>query len=280
MAYYSKETIESVISSYLANHQDLGHSKLAEVMHSAGRLTALSHRQLRKYIGEVREAKKSAKSGNKLVIGDLHAPFILTGYLEFCKDLYTKYNCDSVLFIGDVLDSHYSSYHETDPDGLSAGDELYYAKKQLEGFYEAFPIADVMMGNHDLIISRKAKTAGLSKYVLKPFGDIIGAPSTWSFHYDDIILDNVVYSHGNVGNASKKTILNRTSTVQGHFHSQASIEYHVSIKDALFSLQVGCGINKDTYAMAYGKPFASKPVISAAVVLDNGKLPILELMSL
>lgn len=277
---YTNEHVEEVVNKYLTIHEDLGHSKLANVIQTAGELEDLSHRQLRSKISAIRAVKKEEGTGNKLVIGDLHAPFILEGYLEFCVYLYNKYKCDSVLFIGDITDQHASSYHESDPDGLSAGDELYWAKKQLAPWFEAFPIADVMMGNHDLIMYRKAKTSGLSKSVLKPYGEVLGAPSTWTFHFDDIVIDNVVYSHGNVGNAIKKTIDNRTSTVQGHLHSQAGVEYSVSIKDALFGMQVGCGVDKDAYAMAYGKPFAKKPVISAAVVLDKGRLPIVELMPL
>jgi len=41
-----------------------------------------------------------------LVIGDIHAPFTLCGYLEFCKETYAKYNCNQVIFIGDIIDNH------------------------------------------------------------------------------------------------------------------------------------------------------------------------------
>ena len=91
-----------------------------------------------------------------LVIGDLHEPFCLDGYLQFCKDTYAKYNCNKVVFIGDCIDSHYSSFHETDPDGMGGGEELELAIKRLARWIEAFPVADVTIGNHDRIISRKA----------------------------------------------------------------------------------------------------------------------------
>ena len=57
-----------------------------------------------------------------LVIGDLHEPFCLDSYLKHCKDVYSKYNCNRVVFIGDVIDNHYSSYHETNADGMGGGD--------------------------------------------------------------------------------------------------------------------------------------------------------------
>lgn len=276
---YDKHFINLILSKYLSIHKTLGHSKLADVVHTAGDLSAMSHRQLRKYIGELRDENGIKGTGNKLIIGDLHEPFSLDDYFDFCVGLYKKYDCDSALLIGDVVDSHASSYHESDPDGLSAGDELYYAKKRLARWHEQFPNADLMMGNHDLIFARKAKSAGLSKHVLKPFEEIIECP-TWKCHYDDIMLDGIVYSHGNVGDAAKKTIMNRISTVQGHLHSRGYVQHFVSIKDAIFGVQTGCGIDRHKYAMAYGKPFASKPVIGAAVILNNGTLPIIELMKL
>ncbi len=40
-----------------------------------------------------------------LVIGDLHAPFIQEGYLEFCQHIYNIYNCNHTIFIGEVLEA-------------------------------------------------------------------------------------------------------------------------------------------------------------------------------
>jgi hypothetical protein len=59
-----------------------------------------------------------------LVIGDLHLPFSQVGYLEHCLDTYDRFNCNQVIFIGDIIDNHYSSYHETDPNGMGGGYEL------------------------------------------------------------------------------------------------------------------------------------------------------------
>ncbi|HBH23609.1 MAG TPA: hypothetical protein DDY13_09320, partial [Cytophagales bacterium] len=53
---------------------------------------------------------------NVFVVGDLHEPFTLEGYLEHCKHVYDKFNCNHVVFIGDIIDNHFSSYHETVPD--------------------------------------------------------------------------------------------------------------------------------------------------------------------
>ena len=91
-----------------------------------------------------------------LVIGDIHAPFTLPEYLDFCKEMYARHNCNQVIFIGDIIDNHYSSFHATDPDGMGGGDELDLAIKHVKKWSKAFPKADVCIGNHDRIIMRKA----------------------------------------------------------------------------------------------------------------------------
>ncbi len=122
-----------------------------------------------------------------LVIGDLHAPFVLEGYLEFCQEVYAQHNCNQVIFIGDIIDSHGWSYHEQDPDGMSAGHELSLAIKKVSHWYEAFPKADVCIGNHDRLASRKAFSGGVPSRWIKGYNDVLKTPKwNWveSISYD------------------------------------------------------------------------------------------------
>ena len=57
--------------------------------------------------------KSTTIKKNVLVIGDIHEPFTLEGYLEFCKEQYDRFNCDTVVFIGDIIDNAFSSFHPT-----------------------------------------------------------------------------------------------------------------------------------------------------------------------
>ena len=132
-----------------------------------------------------------------LVIGDLHAPFVLEGYLEHCQEVYANYNCNQVIFIGDILDNHAFSYHEPDPDGLSPGSELIMAKKFVKKWYEAFPNADVCIGNHDRMASRKAMTGGVPSAWIRSYNDVLGTPN-WKW-VETIVYDNVLYEHGEGG---------------------------------------------------------------------------------
>jgi hypothetical protein len=42
-----------------------------------------------------------------------------------------------------------------------------------------------------------------------------------------------------------------------------------------FALQGGCGVDRKSYAMAYGRNF-KKPQINVAVVMDNGRWALIE----
>jgi hypothetical protein len=46
-----------------------------------------------------------------------------------------------------------------------------------------------------------------------------------------------------------------------------------------FAMQVGCGVDRKSYAMAYGKHF-KKPQINVGVVLEGGRYGIIEPMRL
>jgi len=174
-----------------------------------------------------------------LVIGDVHAPFVLDGYLDFCKETYAKYNCNQVIFIGDIIDNHYSSFHTTDPDGMGGSDELDYAIEEVKKWNEAFPVADVLIGNHDRIIMRKAFDSQIPQRWIKSYNDVLGTKWNWQ---DRVVYDNVQYVHGEGGTARTKSKNDMMSTVQGHIHTQAYCEWMVGRNFRIFGMQVGCGV--------------------------------------
>ncbi len=213
---------------------------------------------------------------NILCVGDLHLPFTLRGYLEFCQSISYKYSCDKVIFMGDIIDSHYSSFHATDPDGLSAGDELEFCIKEIDRWKKVFSEADVVTGNHDLIILRKAYANGLSKRWIKDFNQVLGVD--WVFK-PSFIYNNTLFRHGIGQKSAPKAGSEFMNVVQGHHHTSAYIEYRVGMGSKVFGMQVPCGVDRETYAMAYAQEFP-KPAIGCSVILDYGKTPIVEMMDL
>ena len=181
------------------------------------------------------------------------------------------------MFIGDVIDNHYSSYHETSADGMGGADELELSIERIARWYKAFPVATVIIGNHDRMIMRKAQTSLIPSRSIKSYKDVLEVPN-WNF-VERYEKDGVQYLHGEGGTARTKAKNDMMNTVQGHLHTQAYCEHYVGMNFRIFGMQIGCGINHETYAMAYAK-YGKKPAIGCGVVLNNGKLPINLLMKL
>lgn len=200
-----------------------------------------------------------------LVIGDLHAPFELEGYFDFCKETYAKYNCNQVIFIGDIIDNHYASFHSTDPDGMGGGDELDFAIMSVKKWADEFPVADVCIGNHDRIIMRKAFDSQIPSRWIKSYNEVLGTNWNW---VEQVCYDNVQYIHGEGGTARTKAKNDMMSTVQGHIHTQAYTEWMVGKNFRIFATQVGCGLDASAYASAYAKHF-KKQAIGCAVILGG-----------
>jgi hypothetical protein len=200
-----------------------------------------------------------------LVIGDIHAPFTLDGYLEFCEDMYARYNCNQVIFIGDIIDNHYASFHATDPDGMGGGDELDVAIEHVKLWSESFPVADVCIGNHDRIIMRKAFDSQIPSRWIKSYNEVLGTNWNW---VEQVVYDDVQYIHGEGGTARTKSKNDMMSTVQGHIHTQAYVEWSVGKMFKIFGMQVGCGIDSKSYAAAYAKNF-KKQAIGCGVVIGG-----------
>ena len=219
-------------------------------------------------------------NNNVLVIGDIHEPFTLDGYLEFCLEQYHKHECNEVVFIGDIIDNLYASYHETPTCAMGGDNELELAIKKLAKWYEAFSIADrftVIIGNHDRLIMRKAQTSNIPSKWIKSYKEVLEVPN-WNFT-ERYVKDDVQYIHGEGGTARTKCRADMMNTVQGHLHTQCYIEHYVGQNFRVWGMQVGTGINHESYAMAYAKA-GKKPAVACAVIKDNGTLPINILMEL
>ena len=222
---------------------------------------------------------READTRHVLVIGDLHEPFCLDSYLDWCLEQYEFYGCNQVVFIGDIIDNHYSSYHETSADGMGGADELELAVKRIARWYNAFKKkgTKVIIGNHDRIIMRKAQTSSIPSKWIRSYKEVLEVPN-WDFveRYEQ---DGVQYIHGEGGTARTKCRADMMNTVQGHLHTQCYTEHYVGKNFRVFGTQVGCGINHKSYAMAYAK-YGKRPAVGCAVILNNGETPLNLLMPL
>ena len=209
---------------------------------------------------------------NVLVIGDQHRPFEHPLYLKFCQDTYKRFGCNKVVNIGDEWDQCALSRYDSDPDGMSAGEEQLAAVEASKPWYKAFPEMTLVESNHGLRIFKKAFSAGIPRIYMKAYRDFQEAPVGWVWK-PNVIIDKVLYFHGepfagihgHVNAAAK----HRMSVVIGHIHCHAGVQYSRALRSEIFGMNVGCGIDDTTYPFRYAQENASKPVLGCGVVLGG-----------
>ncbi len=207
------------------------------------------------------------------IIGDTHEPYCLEGYLEFCKKTFKKAKVNKVVHIGDLVDHHALSFHDSEPMLKGVHGEMLDAKEKLKPWYKAFPKLTLCAGNHDLIPARQLKKIGMDSEVwMRPLGEVYNFPKGWKL-VDTVTIDGVLYHHGYTANGvngfRNDSIKRMCRTVTGHAHGNAGISATASDHRLVWGLAVGCGVDNASMAMVYGKHFMQKPIISCGLVLNG-----------
>lgn len=211
---------------------------------------------------------------NTLIIGDTHSPFEHKNYLEFCLEIGRRVKCGTVIHIGDLVDNHSISYHEHDPNGWSPMHEMQETDKHLADWFKAFPKVKLCRGNHDHLVDRKGKTAGLPQRAFKPYREIWNLPDGWEDDFS-FTIGECRYTHGTQYSGRYGHVVaaqdSTTSVVIGHLHSVGGVQYIDTETTPKFGMCVGSGIDVKKYAFAYGKDFRYRPILGCGVTTDNGK---------
>ena len=206
-----------------------------------------------------------------LVIPDLHNPATHPGALAFCEDLYEKYDCNRVVFIGDIVDHQAISFHANNPECPGPKDEYKLTLACLRPWLKAFPKAAVTYGNHDSRVLRLAESVNIPAVYIRDFADVWKTPG-WKW-VEDTIIDGVYYFHGEgcsgehpAWNVMRHYLM---PIVMGHCHAASGIKWSANPDKRTFGLDTGCLIDIDAFQFAYGKHARSRPMLSAAVVIDG-----------
>lgn len=207
------------------------------------------------------------------IIGDTHIPYCLDGYMEFCKTTFDEWQVDTVIHIGDLVDHHALSFHDAEPTLKGINGELMDARIELQPWYDTFPELVLINGNHDLIPARQLTKIGMDAEVwMKPLGEIYEFPEGWSIE-DEIEIDGVLYHHGytagGVNGFRNDAKARMVSTVSGHCHGNAGVSATASHHRLVVGMAVGCGVDNRSMAMAYGRTFKNKPIISCGIVIEG-----------
>lgn len=209
-----------------------------------------------------------------LVISDLHSPYYHKDTVPFLKAIKHFFKPDRVVLTGDEIDGHCISFHDKDPDlPFSPSSELEKAVEYLRPLYELFPKADILESNHGSLVYRRGKSAGLPRHVLRSYREILDAPAGWRWHNDlTFKLSNGQDVYCCHGKASKGRGLSQSiamNTVQGHFHTSATVDYFTTPRGTFWSVIAGCMIDDTSLAFSYNKLTLNRPVLSCVIILDG-----------
>lgn len=207
-----------------------------------------------------------------LVIPDQHMPYHHPDMIPFLTAVSECFEPDLVVNLGDELDHHALSFHDSDPNLDSAGTELARALPAVKELADLFPQMLVCHSNHGSMTFRKAKAHGIPVQYLKRYREVLfpdGGGEGWSWAFAWRIrteLGHVLFKHqssGILGDAAH----NQANLCVGHSHGNFSIEYAASSAHLYWGMYSGCLIDKDSLAFAYGKHTQRKPVLGCSVIL-------------
>lgn len=208
-----------------------------------------------------------------LVISDQHFPYNHPDIIPFLRALKKKYRPDLVINLGDELDYHAISFHDSDPDLLGPSDELQTAINRISPLYKLFPKMTILESNHGSLVYRKGKAHGLPRHVLKSYREVLGAPEGWKWVPDlTVQMSNgqwLYCCHGRSAQGLKLSQSMGMSTIQGHFHEKFELQYWGNSLGLYFSIIAGCLIENDSLAFAYNKLNLKRPVIGMCGVFEG-----------
>ncbi len=217
-----------------------------------------------------------------LVIPDIHYPYSHPDVIPFLTAIKKKYKPTRIINLGDEVDGHAISMHDSDPDLDSAGVELSKSILMIEELGNLFPIMDLMESNHGSLVFRRAKKYGIPKHVIKSYSEMLQASLGWKWHNRLVVTlpnkQKCLFVHSLGANVLQVAQSLGMSVVEGHHHSQFEIRYYDNGESLIFGLVSACLIDDESLAYSYNKLSVKRPIMGASLIINS--LPILVPMRL
>lgn len=210
-----------------------------------------------------------------VVMPDLHAPYHHKHALAFMTLVRDKFQPDLVINLGDEADKHAMSFHDSDPDLKSAGDELAATIPVMAELSKIFPKMLLCDSNHGSMAYRKAKAHGFPVAYIRTYKEVMfpeGGGKGWQWAENWRVrtpMGDVLFKHQPSGPILVDASHNQCNLVVGHHHGKFSVEYGASSARLYWGAFFGCLIDKDSLAYAYGKHTMYKPILGCGVIING-----------
>ena len=207
-----------------------------------------------------------------LVVSDMHLPYQHKDSIKFLKEIKKEFKPDTTISIGDLLDQHALSFHDSSPELYSAGHELDKAKEYVKELESVFPKLIEVDSNHSSMIYRRALKHGLPRAYLKDYGDFLETKK-WKW-VDDLTLtmsngQRCFFTHGRSADVLKVSQTMGMSAVQGHYHTKFVISWWANPDNLFFGMNVGCLIDQKSMAFNYAKNFRTRFIIGCGIIING-----------
>jgi len=225
---------------------------------------------------DARAPQRVTKNERVLVISDMHCPYNHQDLIPFLKMIKAIYRPDRIIGIGDELDYHAMSFHDSDPDLPNAGGELKLGQKILREIEKLFPSMDLVDSNHGSMAFRKAKAHGIPRHLILPYRNAIfgnDGGKGWNWHQRfTITMSNgqkCVFVHTAGVDCLRNAEHLGMCFVQGHHHEKFEIRYSSNPEKLYWGMTVGCLIDDEKLAFAYNKLNRTRPLIGCGIIING-----------
>lgn len=206
------------------------------------------------------------------LMGCDHAPYQHRDRLAFYRAVKKEYDLTDAIHLGDEWDMHAYSYHEKDPELKGAKDETSAAQRFSKELEEIWPNLAILHSNHASLVYRKAKTSGIPLLFIRSYREVHDTPG-WNWHFQmNITLPDgspLLLQHGTKVDAWNLGRRQGVNSAAAHRHTEHYARYFESFLHRRWAMQVGCGIDRQSRAFAYGKEDIGQPLLGMGVVIDS-----------
>lgn len=211
-----------------------------------------------------------------LCFGDTHAPYAHPDALDFLHAVSMAVKPTMVVHMGDEVDHHALSFHDSDPNLDSAGKELAAARKWCAALEELFPALYLVESNHGSLAFRKAKAHGIPVEYLRTYREVLfpnGRGLGWEWRHK-IRVENpwgrdIQFQHTGPGDLMNLAAHESANVVVGHEHSKFGIGYAANQIDTYWSVYCGWLGDIEQMAFAYAKEVPKKPVLGCCIIQEG-----------
>lgn len=205
-----------------------------------------------------------------LFIADPHLPATRMDLWRRLFEFNKKYKADKILCAGDFFDLYGLSKYVKSPRGDTSYSEILKTIPQVKQIRKWFPEMEILPGNHDQRIDKRALEAGIADLFIKDTLEVVGAPKTWTWTKGDrVIYDKVVFTHGWLSDPKKHAEFFNMSCAHGHLHAKVGTLFIGRDGKVIHNSCVGFMGDKNALALQYG-PIRFSTGVEAFGTFTNG----------